>query len=89
LFKFDPGEIVYYYDPAARLTEVDDFNSNIGHYYFSYDALIGALYPLVLTIFGWGPSENFLSELPISIGAGAVCGFALAREAKKQVSPRC
>jgi hypothetical protein len=45
--------------------------------------LIGALYPLALTVFGWGPLENLLSELPISIGAGVVCGLALSREVQK------
>jgi hypothetical protein len=46
-------------------------------------ALIGALYPLALAIFGWGPVENLLSELPISIGAGAACGMVLVREVQK------
>jgi RHS repeat-associated protein len=36
-YKQDPGTIFYYYDPAGRLTEVDDYNSNNGFYYFSYD----------------------------------------------------
>ncbi|MGA7338170.1 MAG: hypothetical protein WBW91_15690 [Candidatus Sulfotelmatobacter sp.] len=51
-------------------------------------ALIGGSYPLVLKVFGWGPFENLLSTLPISIGAGIVCGLVLTREVLKTPSSR-
>src|SRR5260370_15955290 len=48
-------------------------------------AVLGATYPLVLTILGWGPFQNLLSVLPISIGTGVVCGIVLTREVQKYV----
>ena len=48
-------------------------------------AVLGATYPLVLTILGWGPFENLLSVLPISIATGIICGVVLTREVRKQV----
>jgi len=46
-------------------------------------AVLGAAYPLVLTVLGWGPFGNLLSVLPISIAAGIICGIVLTREVQK------
>ncbi|MGB8582167.1 MAG: hypothetical protein WCD47_15205 [Candidatus Sulfotelmatobacter sp.] len=46
-------------------------------------AVLGATYPLVLTISGWGPFQNLVSVLPISIGAGAICGIVLVPEVRR------
>jgi hypothetical protein len=48
-------------------------------------AVLGATYPLVLTILGWGPFGNLVATLPISIGTGVVCGIVLTREVQKYV----
>ena len=41
-------------------------------------ALLGATFPLILGILGWGPFNNLVSALPISIGVGTVCGVTLS-----------
>jgi hypothetical protein len=46
-------------------------------------ALLGATYPLTLAICGWGPFENLVSALPISIGTGVICAIVLTREVRK------
>jgi len=48
-------------------------------------AVLGATYPLVMAIVGWGPFENLLSALPISIGTGVICGIVLVREVRRHV----
>jgi hypothetical protein len=40
-------------------------------------ALLGAIFPVVLSILGWGPFAKLFSALPISIGIGIVCGIIL------------
>ena len=40
--------------------------------------LLGATFPLVTALGGWGPFKNLVSALPISIGAGIACGIVLA-----------
>jgi hypothetical protein len=45
----------------------------------------GATYPLVLTVFGWGPFQNLASVLPISIVTGVICGIVLTREVQEYV----
>jgi hypothetical protein len=42
-----------------------------------FGALLGATYPFIATSLGWGPFENLLSALPISIGTGFICGVML------------
>jgi len=46
-------------------------------------AVLGATFPLILTILGWGPFDNLASALPISIGVGIVCGGALTTLLRK------
>lgn len=41
-------------------------------------ALLGATFPPIEAVLGWGPFRNLLSSLPISIGTGIICGVALA-----------
>lgn len=48
--------------------------------------VLGATFPLILTVFGWGPFENLVSALPISIGTGIVCGAALVPFMRKRVA---
>lgn len=40
-------------------------------------AVLGATFPLILALLGWGPFANLASALPISIGIGIVCGIIL------------
>lgn len=40
-------------------------------------AVLGASFPLVLTILGWGPFNNLVSAMPISVGIGTVCAVTL------------
>jgi len=40
--------------------------------------LLGAMFPLISALGGWGPFKNLLSALPISIGIGITCGIAVA-----------
>ena len=46
-------------------------------------AVLGATYPLVIAILGWGPFENLVAALPVSIGTGVVCGMVLTREVRE------
>ncbi|MGC2247829.1 MAG: hypothetical protein WA609_14585 [Terriglobales bacterium] len=48
-------------------------------------AALGATYPLIMAILGWGPFENLVAALPISIGTGIICGIVLTRETRKSV----
>jgi hypothetical protein len=49
-------------------------------------AALGATFPLILTAFGWGPFDNLVSALPISIGIGAVCGVTLTLLVQKRLA---
>jgi hypothetical protein len=40
-------------------------------------AVLGATFPLILALLGWGPFANLISALPISITIGIVCGIIL------------
>ena len=40
-------------------------------------AALGSSFPLLAMALGWGPVENLVSVLPISIGIGVVCGVSL------------
>jgi hypothetical protein len=51
-------------------------------------ALLGATYPLIAESFGWGPFENLVAALPISIGSGILCGVALAAFMRTKVLRR-
>lgn len=48
-------------------------------------ALLGATFPLVAVLLGWGPFNNLISILPISIGVGTVCGVILPSVMRKFV----
>lgn len=48
--------------------------------------LLGATFPLILTILGWGPFNNLVSALPISITIGIVCGIILIPVTRKHVA---
>jgi hypothetical protein len=48
--------------------------------------VLGATFPLIMAAFGWGPFENLVSALPISIGIGIVCGAALVPFMRKRVA---
>ena len=48
-------------------------------------AVLGATYPLFMAILGWGPFENLVAALPISIGTGIICGIVLTHEVRKYV----
>jgi len=41
-------------------------------------AVLGSTFPIVAVALGWGPLQNLVSVLPISIGIGTVCGPSLA-----------
>jgi hypothetical protein len=41
-------------------------------------ALLGATYPVVMGICGWGPFSNLVSELPIAVGIGMTCALVVA-----------
>ena len=41
-------------------------------------AVLGSTFPLSAVALGWGPLQNLVSVLPISIGMGPVCGLSLA-----------
>jgi hypothetical protein len=40
-------------------------------------ALLGAGFPLVAILLGWGPFNNLVAMLPIAIGVGTLCGVIL------------
>ena len=40
-------------------------------------AVLGATFPLILTVLGWGPLHNLVWALPISIGIGTLCAILL------------
>jgi hypothetical protein len=46
-------------------------------------AILGATYPFIAAGLGWGTFENLVASLPISIGAGIVCGVLLAAFVRK------
>ena len=48
-------------------------------------AALGATFPLISTILGWGPFNNLVSALPISIGIGIVCGLTVALPMRRHV----
>ncbi len=41
-------------------------------------ALLGATFPLVMGILGWGPFANLVGSLPLATGIGMVCGVGFA-----------
>lgn len=41
-------------------------------------AFLGATFPLIATVLGWGPFRNLVSVLPVCIGIGILCGVTLA-----------
>ena len=49
-------------------------------------AIFGATFPLIMPVLGWGPFNNLLSALPISIGIGIVCGLCLASLLRRYVA---
>ena len=51
-------------------------------------AVLGATFPLVLTILGWGPFNNLVSGMPISVGIGTVCALTLIPLMRKCVPLR-
>jgi hypothetical protein len=48
--------------------------------------ILGATFPLILAVLGWGPFNNLVSALPISIGIGIVCGVVLTPLVRKHVA---
>jgi hypothetical protein len=48
--------------------------------------VLGATFPLILAVLGWGPFNNLVSALPISITIGIVCGVALTPLMRKHVA---
>jgi hypothetical protein len=48
--------------------------------------VLGATFPLILTAFGWGPFNNLVTAVPISIGIGILCGAALVPFMRKRVA---
>jgi hypothetical protein len=48
-------------------------------------AVLGATFPLIMSILGWGPFNNLVSALPISIGVGTVCGLTLSVYLRKRL----
>ena len=46
-------------------------------------AVLGSAFPLLAMALGWGPFQNLVSALPISIGIGVVCGLSLAAVIRK------
>ena len=40
-------------------------------------AALGATFPLILALLGWGPFSNLVSALPISVAIGIICGTLL------------
>jgi hypothetical protein len=46
-------------------------------------AVLGSTFPIVAVALGWGPLQNLVSVLPISIGIGTVCGLSLAAVVRK------
>jgi integral membrane sensor domain MASE1 len=54
--------------------------------------VLGSTFPLILAAFGWGPFENLVSALPISITIGIACGILitpLTRKYRPLPSPNC
>ena len=45
--------------------------------------VLGATFPLVLAALGWGPFNNLISALPISIPIGVACGIILIPVTRK------
>ena len=48
--------------------------------------ILGATFPLILTVLAWGPFNNLVSALPISIIIGIVCGAALTPVMRRHVA---
>ena len=48
--------------------------------------VLGATFPLILAVLGWGPFNNLVSALPISITIGIVCGIMLIPYTRKHVA---
>ena len=46
-------------------------------------AILGSTFPILAMALGWGPLENLVSALPISIGIGIVCGINLTLVMRK------
>jgi hypothetical protein len=46
-------------------------------------AILGGTFPFVLTILGWGPFNNLVSAVPISIGIGIACGIIITPLVRK------
>jgi hypothetical protein len=40
-------------------------------------ALLGAVFPSVMALAGWGPYSNLVSVVPISVGIGVICAALL------------
>jgi hypothetical protein len=45
--------------------------------------VLGSTYPLILAAFGWGPFENLVAALPLSITIGIACGILIIRLTRK------
>ena len=48
--------------------------------------VLGATFPLIMAVLGWGPFNNLVSALPISITIGIVCGIMLIPYTRKHVA---
>lgn len=45
--------------------------------------ILGSAFPISALALGWGPFQNLVAVLPISIGIGVVCGLSLAAIMRK------
>jgi hypothetical protein len=51
-------------------------------------AILGSTFPILAIALGWGPLQNLVSVLPISIGIGIVCGLSLTVLMRKFLPPK-